>query len=43
MSGKYRGKCEICGIVWEFEGDELSLEPYPHGDCPYCGSWVAVF
>ena len=43
MFGKYRGTCKVCGIVWEFEGYELSLEPYPHGDCPYCGNWVAVF
>ena len=43
MFGKYRGTCKVCGIVWEFDGYEASLDPYPHGVCECCGNWVAVF
>lgn len=43
MEGKFYGRCRNCGIDWEFEGYEISLEPWPHGVCPVCSGWVPVF
>lgn len=46
MWGKYVGRCSLCGTEWEFEGYEVILEPYPHGECPNPScrlNWVAVF
>ena len=37
------GTCKMCGIVWEFENYEVIPVPYPHGTCPNCHQWVAVF
>ena len=37
------GTCKNCNIVWEFEDGEIILMPFPHGDCPRCGAWVALF
>ena len=41
--GTFIGTCQTCGIVWEFENYEVIPVPYPHGTCPRCGEWVAVF
>ena len=41
--GNFIGTCKICGIVWEFENYEVIPVPYPHGTCPNCHQWVAVF
>lgn len=41
--GKYRGRCKCCGTLWEFDGFEIWLDPWPHGICPNDGEWVAVF
>ena len=41
--GTFIGTCEGCGIVWEFENYEVIPAPYPHGICPNCRRWVAVF
>ena len=41
--GTFIGTCESCGIVWEFENYEVIPVPYPHGTCPKCHQWVAVF
>lgn len=41
--GTFVGTCENCGIVWEFENYEVIPVPYPHGTCPRCCQWVAVF
>lgn len=43
MSGKFYGHCKKCNIDWEFDGYEISVEPWPHGICECCGGWVAVF
>ena len=37
------GNCKCCGGVWEFENYEVVPVPYPHGTCPNCHQWVAVF
>ena len=39
----YVAKCENCGDVWEYEGYEIILEPWPHFECPHCGEWIPVF
>ena len=41
--GTFVGTCKLCGIVWEFENHEVIPVPYPHGTCPNCRLWVAVF
>ena len=41
--GTFVGTCTNCGIVWEFENYEVVPVPYPHGTCPHCHQWVAVF
>ncbi len=41
--GTFIGTCKSCGIVWEFENYEVIPVPYPHGTCPNCRQWVAVF
>jgi len=41
--GTFVGTCKICGVVWEFENYEVIPVPYPHGTCPNCHQWVAVF
>ena len=41
--GTFIGTCKMCGIVWEFENYEVIPVPYPHGTCPNCRQWVAVF
>ena len=41
--GTFVGTCTNCGIVWEFESYEVLPVPYPHGTCPNCRQWVAVF
>ena len=41
--GTFVGTCKICGVAWEFENYEVSPVPYPHGTCPNCHQWVAVF
>ena len=41
--GTFVGTCKMCGIVWEFENYEVIPVPYPHGTCPNCRQWVAVF
>ena len=41
--GTFVGTCTNCGIVWEFESYEVLPVPYPHGTCPNCHQWVAVF
>ena len=41
--GTFIGNCSNCGITWEFENYEVIPVPYPHGTCPRCGQWVAVF
>ena len=41
--GTFIGTCQNCGIVWEFENYEVIPVPYPHGTCPRCHQWVAVF
>ena len=41
--GTFIGTCKLCGTVWEFESREVLPVPYPHGTCPNCHQWVAVF
>ena len=41
--GTFVGTCMNCSIVWEFENYEVIPVPYPHGTCPKCHQWVAVF
>ena len=41
--GTFIGTCKICGTTWEFESREVLPVPYPHGTCPRCRQWVAVF
>ena len=41
--GTFVGTCSNCGIVWVFENYEVIPVPYPHGTCPNCRCWVAVF
>ena len=41
--GTFVGTCRLCGTVWEFESGEVLPVPYPHGTCPNCRQWVAVF
>ena len=41
--GTFVGTCKLCGITWEFENYEVLPVPYPHGTCPNCHQWVAVF
>ncbi len=41
--GTFIGTCKICGTTWEFESQEVLPVPYPHGTCPRCRQWVAVF
>lgn len=41
--GTFVGTCKMCSIVWEFENYEVIPVPYPHGTCPNCHQWVAVF
>ena len=41
--GTFVGTCKNCGIVWECESHEVIPVPYPHGTCPNCHQWVAVF
>ena len=41
--GTFVGNCKNCGVVWEFENYEVIPVPYPHGTCPNCHQWVAVF
>ena len=41
--GTFVGTCKLCGIVWEFRSVEVRPVPYPHGTCPKCHQWVAVF
>lgn len=41
--GTFVGTCNLCGTVWEFESYEVLPVPYPHGTCPNCHQWVAVF
>ncbi len=43
MFGKFIIRCPHCGTVWEFDGCEIYLEPWPHGVCPNDGSWLAAF
>jgi len=43
MFGKFIIHCPICNITWEFEGYEISLEPYPRATCPQCHTWLAAF
>ena len=39
-----RKKCECCGTVWLFDdSDVVILMPFPHWECPKCGSWIAAF
>ena len=41
--GTFIGTCKLCGTTWEFENYEVLPVPYPHGTCPRCHQWVAVF
>lgn len=41
--GTFVGTCTNCGVTWEFENHEVIPVPYPHGTCPRCRQWVAVF
>ena len=41
--GTFIGTCQNCGTTWEFENYEVIPVPYPHGTCPKCRQWVAVF
>ena len=41
--GTFAGTCKNCGIIWEFKNYEVIPVPYPHGTCPNCRQWVAVF
>ena len=41
--GTFVGTCTGCGVTWEFENHEVIPVPYPHGTCPKCRQWVAVF
>ena len=41
--GTFVGTCKLCGIVWEFRSVEVIPVPYPHGICPKCHQWIAVF
>ncbi len=41
--GTFIGTCTNCGVTWEFENHEVIPVPYPHGTCPRCRQWVAVF
>ena len=41
--GTFIGTCTNCGAVWEFGNGEVIPVPFPHGTCPNCGQWVAVF
>ena len=41
--GTFVGTCRHCGIVWEFDNCEVIPVPFPHGTCPKCHEWVAVF
>ena len=41
--GTFVGTCGTCGTTWEFGSYEVIPAPYPHGTCPNCHQWVAVF
>ena len=43
MSGTFILRCPYCGQIWEFEGYELSLAPFPRATCPDCGNWIPAF
>ena len=38
-------ECDYCHKQWivdDGDADEI-LEPWPHIECPYCGTWIALF
>lgn len=39
----FTGYCRNCGHQVYFSTYEVIPQPYPHGTCPYCQNWVAVF
>ena len=41
--GGFRGYCRMCNQQIFFSTYDVIPAPYPHGTCPYCHNWVAVF
>ena len=39
----FTGYCRNCGHQGYFTTYDVIPQPYPHGTCPYCQNWVAVF
>ena len=42
-NGGFNGYCRNCGHQVYFSTYDVIPAPYPHGTCPYCNNWVAVF
>ena len=36
-------RCPVCFAVWEFDDWEVILMPWPHYECPDCGTWIPAF
>lgn len=35
--------CCGCGYQFVYDDAEICVDPWPHVDCPLCGTWVPLF